>query len=478
MDLRDLWRLDATGQAALVRAGEVSPRELVEAAIARIARLNPAINAMITPLYDDALREADGPIGADAQFAGVPLLLKDACIEVDGTPYYLGTPLLKAIDYRSTQTTALARRFRRAGFIFLGKTNTPELSSGVTTEPDASGPTHNPWDLTRSAGGSSGGSAAAVACGMTSVAHGGDATGSLRYPAACCGVATLKPSRGRMPHVTPAAMPDDAGVWTEFVLARSVRDLAATLDAVGGSGPGDAFAAPPPSRPYVRELTEEPPRLRVGIMTEDVMAKLPTHRECVAAVKATGALLAALGHVVDDAHPPALDGLFSRTSPAMAAMGIATAVARRAQLRWLEGVAGRPLAAGDLDDATLAAADHTYTPEQIAQAGATIAAAMAAIPAWWAGGYDLLVTPTLRQPAWHLGQTGGAIDAGVFPPPFSFTGQPAMSLPLHWTPEGLPVGVQLVAAYGREDLLFRAAAQLETAQPWAHRWPDIATAEG
>jgi amidase len=469
MDVHDLWRLDATAQAALVRAGDVTPAELVDAAIARIERLNPHVNAVITPLYDDARRQALHAAALDGPFAGVPLLLKDACIEIEGTPYALGTSVLRDMGYRSQQTTELARRFRRAGFIFIGKTNTPELSAGITTEPPAFGPTRNPWDLARTAGGSSGGSAAAVAAGMTSIAHGGDATGSLRYPAACCGVATLKPSRGRMPHVTPAGQPDVARVWTEFVLARSVRDLAGVLDAVGGPAAGDAFAAPSPARPYVQEIGAPPGRLRVGIMTKDVMAGIPTDPECVAAVERTGALLASLGHEVDDAHPPALDGLLLRTAGAIALLA---GSARLAQFRWLEEVAGRPLTSANLEAESMPPSGAaSVTDAQIAEAAAVLEREFRGVPAWWASGHDLLVTPVLRQPPWPLGQRGGAMDAGVFPAPFSFTGQPAMSLPLHWTPGGLPVGVQLVAAYGREDLLLRVAAQLEAASPWADRWP-------
>jgi amidase len=472
VDVHDLWRLDATAQAALVRAGDVTPAQLVEAAIARIERLNPHINAVITPLYDDARREGRDGAAFDGPFAGVPLLLKDACIEVEGTPYALGTSVLRDIGHRSRQTTELARRFRRTGFIFVGKTNTPELSAGITTEPPAFGPTRNPWDLTRTAGGSSGGSAAAVAAGMTSIAHGGDATGSLRYPAACCGVVTLKPSRGRMPHVTPAGQPDVARVWAEFVLARSVRDLAAVLDAVGGPAAGDAFAAPPPDRPYALEIGAPPGRLRVGIMTKDVMAGIPTDAECAAAVERTGALLASLGHEVEDAHPPALDGLLLRTAGAIALLA---GSARLAQLRWLEKVAGRALTAADLDAESMPPPGAgRITDAQIAEAAEVVKRETGAVEAWWASGYDLLVTPVLRQPPWPLGQHGGAMDAGVFPAPFSFTGQPAMSLPLHWTPAGLPVGVQLVAAYGREDLLLRVAAQLESARSWADRWPAIA----
>ncbi len=462
----ELWRLDATAQAALVRAREVTPAELAEQAIARIERLNPRINAVITPLYDEALRQARDPSGADGPFGGVPMLLKDASIEVEGTPYYMGTRVLRDMGWRSTRTTALAHRFRRAGFIFLGKTNTPELSAGITTEAAAFGPARNPWDLGRTTGGSSGGSAAAVAAGMTAAAHGADGTGSLRYPAACCGVVTLKPSRGLVPCETPAAQPDPLAVWAEFVLARSVRDLAGILDVVC-----DAPSAPS----YAEALAVAPPPLRIGLLPRDAMTGMSIDPECVNAVERTGALLASLGHHVDIAHPPALDGLLIRTARAIATVGT---VLRHAQVRWLAEIAGRELTAGDLDPEALAAgtAAASVTDAQLADAVGTITHEVAPIHDWWASGHDLLVTPVLRQPPWPLGQTGGAADAGVFPAPFSFSGQPAMSLPLHWTASGLPAGVQIVAARGSDGLLLRVAAQLEAASPWAHRWPAIAGA--
>ena len=473
MTSRDLWKLDATEQAALVRRGEVTPAELVDAAIARIELLNPRINAVIAPMFDSARRQArDGEYG-DGPFAGVPLLLKDASIEVEGTPYYIGTRLLHDIGYRSRRTTELAHRFRRAGFIFLGKTNVPELSSDITTEPELFGPTRNPWDRRRSSGGSSGGSAGAVAAGLTAIAHGADATGSLRIPAACCGVATLKPSSGRVPHTTPAEQPDLGRVWTELVLARSVRDLAGVLDAVAGQERGDTRSAPPPERPYVEELARPADVMRVGLLMRDVMAGMSVDPECVRAVERTGAMLASLGHDVEESHPPALGGLFGR----MSRLGGVVVVARYMQIRWLESIVGRPLTASDLES------QNFVTPEQASRVSAMqfvegLAQAereVRPIHDWWADGHDLLVTPVLRQPPWLLGARGGAVDSGLFPHAFSFTGQPAVSLPLHWTADGLPVGGQIVAAYGREDLLVRVAVQLEAAMPWADRWPAIAT---
>ena len=473
MSQADLWRLDGTAQAALIRHREITPVELLDAAIARIERLNPRINAVIMPLYDLARRQA-ADVDPDAPFAGVPMLIKDAGIEIEGTPHYLGTRVLRDLGYRSAATTEMAHRFQRAGFVIAGKTNCPELSAGITTEPAAFGPTRNPWDLGGSAGGSSGGSAAAVAAGMTSIAHGGDATGSLRYPAACCGVATLKPTRGRMPPGAPAGTADPSGVWVSFVLARSVRDLAGALDAVGGPGPGQPYVAPPPTRPYTDELRPPDRPLRVGLMTRDVMSNMAVDPECVAAVERTGAALAAMGYHVEQAHPPALDGLWLRTIKPFAVIGV---VIRAAQVRWLASVAGRDIVEGDLEPETLttAAAASQDSAVDYVEAAVELERLVRPIHDWWAEGNDILITPTLRQPPWPLGSTGGALDAGTFPGAFSLTGQPAMSLPLHWTPAGLPVGVQFIAAYGREDLLFNIATQLEDAIPWHDRWPPIAT---
>lgn len=454
----DLWRLDATAQAQLVRDGECTAVELLDASIARIERINPRINAVITPMYDEARRSLQArEQRPDAPFAGVPMLLKDASIEVEGAPYYIGTRLLRDLGYRSKRTTELAARLTRAGFVFIGKTNCPEFSAGITTEPIAFGATRNPWDLERSAGGSSGGSAAAVAAGLAPIAHGGDATGSLRYPAAVCGVVTLKPTRGLVPSETPAGQPDVLRVWAEFVLARSVRDLAGVLRAVSS---------------VEIDLDRPPPPLRIGLLKSDVMAGIPTDMECARAVERTGALLTGLGHHVDEAHPLALDGLFLRTMPAMTTTGT---LLRYAQNRWLADAIGRPLTAEDVEPQSFVSDADAAAISGVAFMDAcdTIVRETRPILDWWARGWDVLVTPVTRQPAWLLSNKS-ALDSGVFPPPFSFTGQPAMSLPLYESEGGLPIGVQLVGAYGGDAQLLRLAAQLEVAAPWDDRWPPIA----
>jgi amidase len=307
---------------------------------------------------------------------------------------------------------------------------------------------------------------------MTSIAHGGDGTGSLRYPAAACGVVTLKPSRGRIPHVTPAEQPDDIGVWTEFVLSRSVRDLAGVLDVIGPLPAGERWHAPPPRAPYVDDIARPQSGSRIGLLLRDVMAGIPTDITSVNAVRDAGELLARAGHHVEESHPPALDGLLVRLAAAIATWG---AVARAAQLRWLSRAAARELTRDDLDEEHFAAtaAASQISEAQLRDATETIENEVRPVQDWFAD-HDVLITPVLRQPAWPLGQRGGAMDAGVFPATFSFTGQPAGVVPVAWTDDGLPVGVQIIAAYGRDDVVLNVMAQLEAARPWAQRWPDVA----
>ena len=324
------WRPDATAQAALIRAGDTTAEDLVEAALARVEALNPVINAVITPLPEDARRRVAELPEDDRPFRGVPILLKDAGGEWEGTPYYLGTSVLCDIDYRSTRTTELVRRLLDAGFIPIGKTNVPELSYGFATKPPAFGPTRNPWDLTRTAGGSSGGSAAAVAAGFVSLAQGSDGSGSIRVPAACCGLATLRPSRGLVPAAKPRDLPDPGRLWTAFVLARSIRDLSATLDAVANTGPAEDLPAD---------------GLRLGVLPHDPEWPDAIHPDVGAAVLQAGSLLAARGHEVTESYPAALDSLWGRLGDAAAPVQALTDIAG---VRWLEEAVGRPLRDGDL----------------------------------------------------------------------------------------------------------------------------------
>ena len=297
----DIASYDATGQAELVRNGSVSATELVEASIEAAQRVNPQINAIIHPRYDAAVVEAASP--GDGPFAGVPMVVKDLGCVMKGEPHHFGNRALKAIDYRSPVDSSLYRRFRSAGFVAIGRTNAPEMGSTITTEPLAYGPSRNPWNLDHSTGGSSGGSAAAVAAGMVAVGHANDGGGSIRVPASECGLVGLKPSKGRVSQA-PLIGESWAGATIDGCVTRSVRDTAAVLDAISGYEPGDPYIAPPFARPLADEVGADPGRLRIGVL--DRSPNVPSHPDCEAAVAAAVKLLESLGHHIDDSSPAAL----------------------------------------------------------------------------------------------------------------------------------------------------------------------------
>jgi amidase len=470
----ELSTLDATAQAALVARGDVKPAELVDGAIERIQAVDPQLNAVIHERFERARSEIEADRGT-GPFRAVPFLVKDAVCHTAGDPYHCGMRALKDAGWRAKDDTWLAARFRAAGFVVVGKTNTPELATSCTTEPLAYGATHNPWDPTRSPGGSSGGSAAAVAAGLVPVAHGNDMGGSIRFPAAMCGIVGLKPTRARTtlgPHFGEYWGP----LTHEFVLTRSVRDTAAVLDAVAGAATGDPYTAPPPARPYAVDATTAPPVLRVGFRTQRRDGSA-SHADCVAAVTATVALLEELGHSVE---PTTLDAL---DLPIDHAFGVVMMVAiARDVARW-SGRLGRDITPElEPNNAFMADVGKHVSGSDYVGALDDIYAWSRAVSAWW-DDHDLLVVPTSPEPPVRLGALAptnpdpsvlGHMSSLVsFTSPFDLTGQPAISLPLHWNGEGLPIGVQLVAAYGREDLLVQVAAQLEAARPWAHRRPPI-----
>jgi amidase len=470
----ELARLDAVAQAELVRCRELTARELVDAALERIARLDPLLNAVVIRVpraARAAARTATGPL------AGVPFLLKDLGARQAGLPYWCGNRALKRARYRAPADTAVGARFRELGLVTLGKTNTPEFGLQSTTQPLAFGPTRNPWDPERSPGGSSGGACAAVAAGLVPAAHASDGAGSIRIPAAWCGLVGLKPSRGRIAADPRVIRPTSV----EFVVTRSLRDTALLLDLLQGNRPGELFVQPPPPRPYMDELGAPPGRLRIG-----VLARAPsgaTHPECARAALETAKLLESLGHAVEEAWPEALVAQEER-----AGLGLVFGpVEYRACLYELEQMLGRRVVRGDVEPYLWELADVSSPPvsaDVYLRAAEVQQAWGARLAAWWAEGFDLLLTPTVPEPpprleeldakrlgpAALLDRMGGHM---AFTEPFNATGQPALSLPLHETPEGLPVGVQLVAAVGREDLLLRVAAQLEAARPWAERAPQI-----
>jgi len=468
----ELAWLDATALAQRIRARDLSPLDAVEAAIARIEALNPKINAVITPLFEQARRQAAAPALPDGPFRGVPLLLKDYLCQTAGDPYYEGMGFLRDLGWRAPADTHLAQKFRAAGFIILGKTNLPEQAMGAVTEPAAFGPTRNPWNLAHTPGGSSGGSAAATAAGMVPLAHGNDGTGSIRGPASACGLVGLKPSRGRT-SLGPARSPGLLGNVVEHVLTRSMRDTAAVLDAVAGPMPGDLFVAPPPDRPYRLELEHEPGRLRVGVLTHDPFLSLAIHPECLSALAETVHLLESLGHSVEEAYPAALEGPTGLGE----ALRIISSSGLAARLDAWAQRTGRAIGPEQVEPGTWTRAEQgrQYSAVQVHAAVGRLLAGVCRCPEWWAAGFDVLVTPTLQAPPPRIGLPPEEHPAafGLFTMPWSMTGQPALSLPLHWTADGLPVGVQFVANYGREDVLIRVGAQLERARPWAGRRPAV-----
>ncbi len=462
---------DATSMAALVRDGKASPAELVDDAIARIEATDPAINAVIHPRFDAARAEAADPV--DGPFRGVPFLVKDLGCTIAGEPHHQGCRGLKDAGYTAPHDSFLYRRFRSLGLIALGRTNTPEFGSTVTTEPVAYGPTRNPWNLEHSTGGSSGGSAAAVAAGLVPVAHANDGGGSIRIPASECGLVGLKPTRGRVSQ-GPDIGEGWAGATIDGVVTRSVRDSAAILDGIAGPEPGDPYFAAPPSRPFAAEVGTDPGSLRVGLAP--TVPDGTTHAECGRAVEAAGTLLEGLGHRVEVAQPGALrEAEFSDHFVSILAVSAAADFAM-----WADAI-GRPLTADDVEPSNWLFNEIGSTISGRDYLGAVqwTHAWQRRMASWWADdGFDILVTPTLAIPPPKIGwlsdpELGSErlVEILLFTAQFNMSGQPAVSLPLHQTSDGLPVGVQFVGPYGDEALLIRLASQLEAAAPWAQRIP-------
>jgi amidase len=471
----DLAWLDATAQADLVRGGEVTPLELVEAAIARIEEVNPQLDAVIRTRYDAARAEAAADAGGPeaAPFRGVPIVLKDLDCHVAGEATAHGIGALH--DLPRPVTSHLAAQLRAAGFIAVGRTNVPELGTTVTTEPRSFPPARNPWDPARSTGGSSGGSAAAVASGMVAVGHANDGGGSIRIPASECGLVGLKPSRGRVSH-GPEVGESWAGGTIAGGGARTDRDTAAVLDVISSPMPGDPYVAPPFARPLAREVGAEPGRLRIGCCDRAAGDYSLDDPECRTAVASAARLLEAAGHEVEAAWPEAMfDPAFSR------AFGTIVVADTARELREHEALLGRPLRDDELEPRNVGyrQAAAALNAVDYLEARSWLSAWSRRMASWWTS-YDVLVTPTVGAPPPPLGwftadgpaREGSRIASFIpYTAQFNMTGQPAISLPLHWSQSGLPVGVQLVAAYGREDVLIRVAAQLEGTHPWADRRP-------
>jgi len=464
----DYQWLDATAQAELVRRREVRPGELVEAALARIERLNPELNAIVTAI-EPRPAQPGGP------FPGVPFLVKDLMIEVAGTRFTGGSRWLAGTV--STSDQELALRHRRAGLVTLGKTNTCEFGLSPTVEPALFGPARNPWDPGRSTGGSSGGSAAAVAAGLVPMAHANDLGGSIRYPAAWCGLFGLKPTRARVPS-GPEFGDLISGLLCEHVLTRSVRDSAALLDAVSGPCLGDPYWAPPPARPFRVEVGAPPGRLRIAVSTQP-RGEQHVDPAWASAVKDAAALLEQVGHTVDEAVP---DGLGDPEYEQ--GMGLVFQAASRWIYEYWCRRIGRPPAEGEIEPQTRAffehgravsGADYLFGLELLQRVGRKVAA--------WFETYDVWITPTLGAGPPPLGELVGTEsdplrgnrNAGEYlmfdGELANVTGNPAMSVPFGFDGGGLPIGIHVLGRFGDEATLFRLAAQLESVKPWAEHHP-------
>jgi amidase len=451
----EVGRLDATDQAGLVANGEVKATELVEWAIERADALNPELNAIVIPM-----REGDG---------GVPMVLKDLVVEIPGVPFTEGSRFLEGTV--STFESELVTRYRGGGYAFIGKTNTPEFGMAPHCENALYGATRNPWNLEHTPGGSSGGSAAAVAAGIVPIGHGSDAGGSIRYPASCCGLFGLKPTRARNP-MGPEYSEALGGVAVEHVLTRSVRDSAAALDATSGPAPGDPYWAPPPARPFAQEVGATPGTLRIGFSRISAEGT-ELHSDCLAALDATLAVLEGLGHELAE----------TQFTPIDEKTGNAIGVLMNGSTAWViaywERRLGRAPKPGELTEwtATLAEAGKSITAADWLLAGDDTNAYVRRAAAWF-DDYDLFLSPTVTTPPPTLAaikeNPGEMIrNACVIA---NITGNPAMSVPLFWNGDGLPIGSHFMAPFGDEATLLRLAAQLEAAQPWADKWPAVSVA--
>lgn len=470
----DYDKYDALGLAELVRKGAVKPEDLLDEAIARTEKVNPKINAVVLKHYDEAKRQiADGL--PEGKFKGVPFLLKDLHLLLDGTVTSFGSGAFR--DYKADHNSTLTQRYLDAGLVVFGKTNSPEFGLSVTTEPHLYGPTRNPWDVTRSAGGSSGGAAAAVAAGLVPCANASDGGGSIRIPASACGLFGLKPTRARTP-MGPDRGEGWAGMSISHVVSRSVRDSAAMLDVTHGPADGDPYAAPAFTGSYLEEVSTAPGKLRISFTTKRPNGS-QSHKDVVTAIEATAKLLADLGHHVEEAAPGIdVDEMAKHQGTIIGGNVAMTLRSRAAQL-------GRDLAKEEIEKfthlvtelaKTRSAADYAAATLYIHQMGRKFAA--------YHERHDIHLSPTLSLPPVPLraldtmsDDIGAylALSAEYVPSVgiYNMTGQPSMSVPLHWNGDGLPIGAMFTGRFGDEATLFRLAGQLESAQPWAQKRPTL-----
>tara|TARA_R110000868_G_scaffold1116_1_gene8553 strand:- start:879 stop:2324 length:1446 start_codon:yes stop_codon:yes gene_type:complete len=465
---------DGLGLGELVTKGKVKPEELLDEAISRTEKLNPKLNAIVFKHYEEARAQIARGL-PDGAFKGVPFLLKDLHLLLNGTETSFGSSAFHGniADHNSTLTD----RYLASGVVVFGKTNSPEFGLSPTTEPRAYGATHNPWDLTRSPGGSSGGAAAAVAAGILPLANASDGGGSIRIPASACGLFGMKPTRARTP-MGPDRGEGWGGMSIAHVVSRSVRDSAAMLDATHGAADGDAYAAPHVARPFLDEVTTTPNTLRVAYSTKRPDGTA-CNKEVVAAIEATAKLLESLGHVVEDAAPVFDPQELGQHQATIIGANVALTLRQRA------AVLGRELTANDVESFTMlineaaklrSGTDYAASSLYMHQMGRHMAR--------FHQRYDVYLSATLATPPIPLGTldtSAGDIAAylrasaeyvpniGVY----NMTGQPSMSVPLAWSKDGLPLGMMFTGRFGDEATLFRLAGQLEQAQPWADKRPAL-----
>ena len=474
MGFAEYANYDALGLAELVKKKKVKPAELVEAAIARIDRHNPKLNAVVFKAYDEARAKAKENLSGI--FAGVPMLLKDILGEKKGWPTRQGTRFLPAAT--SPFDATLVTRFEAAGLIPLGRTNVPEFGLVPLTESKLYGPARNPWHLDHSTGGSSGGSAAAVAAGIVPLAHANDGGGSIRIPASCCGLVGLKPTRARNP-LGPMIGDIFGGLVAEHVVSRSVRDTAAALDVTAGPETGDPYAAPPAPGSYLAATKRKPRKLRIAVATKRFEGEA-FDPECKAATEAAATLSEKLGHHVEEGMPPVSSNDLSTNFPPIFASGltlvidfIAKAVNKTPAREEFEGLTWGLYQFG-----------RTVTAAQYQLCWATLQGLSRKV-AKWQQPYDAWITPVLAKPPMKIGtfdlEETDPVKGWLLPfinyMPFTawqnVTGQPAISLPLAWSKSGLPIGIQFVGRFGEEHLLLQLAAQIEKAEPWSKKRPPV-----
>lgn len=460
---------DAMGLAQLVRKGDASAGELLDLALARSAAVNPKINAIVAD-HSDLARAAIKQGLPDAPFTGVPWLLKDLGIAMKGTVTTHGSVFFK--DALADHDSTLVTRYRRAGLVIFGKTHSPEFGGTASSESALFGDTRNPWNLALSAGGSSGGSAAAVAAGIVPAAHASDGGGSIRIPASACGLFGIKPTRGRVP-LGPDIYESRNGLSAQHVVSRSVRDSAALLDVSQGVEVGDAYASPPMRRPYIEEIQQPVGKLRIALMTSPVLP-LPVDPECVAAAHNAAKLCESLGHHVEEASPVIDAGSL------FAALGVSSNLVVAKKVSQREQVLGRKVREDELEPITWQGLQAGLEISGVADSEArdSLHRASRVLGAFMQD-YDVVLSPTmaivppalgvlsLRQPYKDFMMVAAA--ASSFTSLYNMTGQPAMTVPLHWTAAGVPVGVMFAAGFGDEATLFRLAAQLEQAAAWFKR---------